>query len=147
MNKKEALQQMLTTFRSKYGITIGWRLNKNARVILDHLHDDEIVEYAFYAQKNDNPINIIGTAVIALTNKRLLIGRDRVVIGYFFDSLTPDMFNDLKIKSGIIWGKIEIDTVKEFIVLSNIDKKALTEIEKKISTFMMNKDRNNEEDA
>ncbi len=138
MNKEQTLKQMLAAFRTKYFFTIGWRIQRNAKVILDHLHDDEKIEYAFFAQKNDNPLNILGTAVIALTNKRLLIGRDRVVIGYFFDSITPDMFNDLKIKSGIIWGKVEVDTVKEFVVLSNIDKRALTEIEKRISKFMLN---------
>lgn len=137
MTKYSELMQMVTSFRSKYFLTIGWRLSKNAKIIADHLHEDEVVEYAFFAQKNDNPLNIVGTAVIALTNKRLLIGRDRVVVGYFFDSITPDLFNDLKIKSGIIFGKIEIDTVKEFVVLSNIDKRALTEIEKKISSFMI----------
>ena len=71
------------------------------------------------------------------SNKRLIIGRDRVVIGYFFDSITPDMFNDLKVKSGIIWGKIEIDTVKEFTVLTNIDKRALTEIEREVGSAML----------
>ena len=47
------------------------------------------------------------------------------------------MFNDLKITSGLIWGKVHIDTVKEHIFLSNIDKKALVEIETVISTYMM----------
>ena len=137
MDKKESLLQLLESFQSKYFMTIGWRLEKNAQIILDHLHDDETIEYAFFAQKNANPLNILETAVVALTNKRLLIGRDRVVVGYFFDSITPDMFNDLKVKSGIIWGKLEIDTIKEFVVFSNIDKRALTEIEKKISNFMI----------
>ena len=137
MDKKESLLQLLESFQSKYFMTIGWRLEKNAQIILDHLHDDETIEYAFFFYLNANPLNILGTAVVALTNKRLLIGRDRVVVGYFFDSITPDMFNDLKVKSGIIWGKLEIDTIKEFVVFSNIDKRALTEIEKKISNFMI----------
>lgn len=137
MSEKEHLMQLLNDFRSRHPLTIGWRLSKNARVILEHLYDGERIEYAFYAQKNDNPFNMIGTGVVVLTNKRLLIGRDRVVIGYFFDSITPELFNDLKVKSGILWGKIEIDTVKEFVVLSNIDKRALTEIEKKVSSFMI----------
>ena len=47
------------------------------------------------------------------------------------------MFNDLKITSGIIWGKVHIDTVKEFITLSNISKEALIEIETEISSYMM----------
>ncbi len=137
MNNKERLEQFLAEFRSKYPMTVGRRLKKNGRVVLEHLYDDEVIEYAFYAQKNRSSFDIFGTAVVALTNKRLVIGRDRVVIGYFFDSITPDMFNDLKVKSGIIWGKIEIDMVKEFIILSNIDKRALTEIEKKISSYMI----------
>ena len=93
--------------------------------------------YAFAAQKNDNPFNIFGTAVVALTSKRILIGRKRVLLGYFLNSITPDMFNDLKISGGIIWGKVYIDTIKEFVTLSNISKNALTEIETEISNYMM----------
>ena len=136
MEQEKRLRELLSEFRSKYPMTIGWRLEKNSKIILKHLYDDEEILYAFYAQKNDNPLNILGTGVIALTNKRLVIGRDRVVFGYFFDCITPDMFSDLKVKSGVIFGKVEIDMLHEFIVLSNIDKRALPEIEKKISSFM-----------
>ena len=58
------------------------------------------------------------------------------MFGYFFDSITPDLFNDLKVLSGVIWGKIHIDTVKEYITLSNLDKASLPEIEKMISGYM-----------
>lgn len=136
MEQEEHLRELLSEFRSKYPMTIGWRLEKNSKIILKHLYDDEEILYAFYAQKNDNPLNILGTGVVVLTNKRLVIGRDRVVVGYFFDSITPDMFSDLKVKSGVIFGKVEIDMLHEFIVLSDIDKRALPEIEKKISSFM-----------
>ena len=47
------------------------------------------------------------------------------------------MFNDLKVMSTVIWGKIYIDTVKEFITLSNIDKGALDDIETQITSYMM----------
>lgn len=124
-------------FKRKYPLTIGWRLKNNSRIVEKHLHPDEIVKYVFVAQKNDNPFDIISTAVIAITNERIVIGRDRVVIGYFFDSITPDLFNDLKVTSGIIWGKIYIDTVKELVSLSNISKDALDEIQEKISCRMM----------
>lgn len=124
-------------FKLKYPFTIGWRIKKNSSVIEKHLNPGEKVLYAFVAQKNNNPFNILGTAVIALTNQRILIGRKRVVIGYFLDSITPDLFNDLKVSSGIIWGNIYIDTVKEFVTLSNISKSALPEIETKITSFMM----------
>ena len=52
-----------------------------------------------------------------------------MLIGYFLNSITPDMYNDLEISSGLIWGKVYIDTVKETMVLSNIDKAALDHIE------------------
>ena len=126
-------------FKERYPDTIGWRLKQNSEIVERHLNPEEEVLYAFTAQKNDNPINLIGSCVVALTNKRLLIGRKRVIIGYFLDSITPDMFNDLKISSGIIWGKVHIDTVKEYVTLSNISKDALTEIETKISEYMMKK--------
>ena len=82
-------------------------------------------------------MDVLSTAVIALTDKRILIGRKRVVFGYFLDSVTPDLFNDLKVKGGLIWGKVYIDTVKEFITLSNIGVEALPEIETEISHYMM----------
>ncbi len=134
MNKiyKKALE-----FKRKYPMTIAWRLKKNSNIIEKHLNPGEKVLYVFVAQKNDNPFNIISTAVVAVTSERILIGRKRVVFGYFLDAITPDMFNDLKVLGGIIWGKLHIDYVKEYVTLSNIDKSALSEIETNISSVMM----------
>ncbi|MEG1597366.1 MAG: PH domain-containing protein [Bacilli bacterium] len=128
---------MAREFKRKYPMTVAWRLRANASVIEKHLNTDEEIEYVFVAQKNDNPLDILSTCVIALTNKRIVIGRKRVVFGYFFDNITTEMFNDLKAISGFIWGKIKIDTVKELVMLSNIDNKALPEIETKLSEFMI----------
>lgn len=124
-------------FKNKYPMTVAWRLKQNASVIEKHLNPDEEVLYAFAAQKNDNPFDMVGTGVVALTNKRILIGRKRVVFGYFLDSITPDMFNDLKIKGGLFWGKVYIDTLNELVVLSNIANSALPEIETRLSTYML----------
>lgn len=129
--------EQVLKFKQKYPMTIGWRLKKNAAVVERYLNQDEEVIYSFVAQKNDNPFDIVSTAVVTLTNKRLLVGRKRVVIGYFFDSITPDMFNDLKIKGGIIWGRVYIDTVKEFITLTNVSNDALPEIQNVMSFYMM----------
>ena len=137
MNNKEILESQLSSFRSKYPLTIGWRLKKNSRVLLEHLHDDEVIKYAFYAQKNKSSFDILGTGIVAVTNKRLVIARDRVVFGYFLDSITADMFNDLKLRSGIIWGKVIIDTVSELVILSNISKSALAEIEEEVTSAML----------
>ena len=47
------------------------------------------------------------------------------------------MYNDLQIFSGIFWGKICIDTVKEVMYFSNFSKKALPEVQSVISMYMM----------
>ena len=133
----ESVYKRVLKFKEKYPSTIGWRLKQNSSIVEMHLNPDEEVRYAFIAQKNDNPFNIFSSAVVALTNKRVLIGRKRVIIGYFLNSITPDMYNDLKISSGVIWGKVYIDTIKELVTLTNIDKKALTEIETQITSYMM----------
>lgn len=139
-NKKSVYEQALA-FKQKYRTTIAWRLKKNSKIIEKHLNPGEEVLYVFCAQKNNHPLGILETAVVALTSERILIGRDRVVIGYFMDSITPDLFNDLKVRSGIIWGKIDIDTVKEFVTFSNIAKAALSEIETKITSIICKKKR------
>lgn len=124
-------------FKEKHPMTVAWRLRQNSKVVERHLNPDEYVIYAFAAQKSVSSLDIFSTAVIALTNKRILMGRKRALFGYFLNSITPDMFNDLKVMANVIWGKIYIDTVKEFITLSNIDKSALDEIETQITSYMM----------
>ena len=131
------IYRQVLEFKRKNPMTIGWRLKKNAAIVEMHLNPDEEPLYSFFGQKNDRSFDIFGTAVVTLTNKRILIGRKRVVFGYFLNSITPDLFNDLKIKSGIIWGKVYIDTLKELVIISNISIEALKEIETNISTYMM----------
>ena len=124
-------------FKDKYPMTVAWRLKQHCKIVDLHLNPDEEVVYAFAAQKNDNPLDIITSSVIALTNKRIVIAQKRMVFGYFFKSITPDMFNDLTVKMGLVWGKVYIDTVKEFVCLSNIQREALPEIETAITDDMM----------
>ncbi|MFV0250408.1 MAG: PH domain-containing protein [Bacilli bacterium] len=134
---KNNVYQKLVEFKKNYPTTISWRLKSHAKIIEKHINKDEKILYAFAAQKNNNPFDIITTYAVVLTNKRLLLASKRVLFGYFFTAITPDLFNDLKVNMGIIWGKVYIDTIKELVVLSNIDRNALDEIETKISEFMM----------
>ena len=139
--KTEELEYMsvydrVVDFKKKYPTTVAWRLKKNASLVEDFLKPGEKILYAFVAQKNNSFFDIWSTAVVTITTDRLIIGRKRVVFGYFLSSITPDMFNDLKIITGVFWGKVYIDTVKEFICLSNISRKALSEIEKNIFSNM-----------
>lgn len=129
--------QKALEFKRKYPSTIAWRLKAHAKVIDKHLNKDEVVKYVFVGQKNDCWYDIITTNIIVMTNKRLLLGSKRLLFGYFFTSITPDLFNDLKIKSGLFWGRVYIDTVGEFVTLTNISKKALDEIETNITENIM----------
>lgn len=130
--------EMVKKFRQKYPTTIAFRLAKHCEIIEKHLNSDEEIIYAFAAQKNSNSIEIFYTNVIAITNKRIMIATKRVLWGYFFISITPDMFNDITIQKGLLWGKIIIDTIKEEVILSNISTKALSEIEKAVTENIIN---------
>ena len=129
--------EKLKEFKRKYPSTVAWRLKKHAHIIDIHLNKGEEILYAFAAQKNDNMFDVVSTYAVVLTNKRLILGTKRLLFGYFFTSITPDMFNNLTVKSNLVLRKIHIDTVKEYITLSNISKKALPEIETKIINLMI----------
>ena len=129
--------RMAKEFKRKYPLTIAWRIKSHCKIIDKHLNKDEIVKYVFLGQKNNGALDMVNTNVIVLTNKRLLIATKRILFGYFFTSVTPDMFNDLTIKKNIIWGRVIIDTIKENVSLSNISPNALPEIETNIINYMM----------
>ena len=130
------LNQALS-FKNKYPKTIAWRLKQHCSIIEKHLNPDEKVNYVFACQKNHHSYEIFRTFVIAVTDKRIILAQKRMLFGYFFISVTPDMYNDLTASTAIIWGKICIDTIKEVITLSNLDKDAIPEIETAITAFMM----------
>ena len=91
----------------------------------------------FCRSKNDKFYELFQTCVVVLTNKRILIGQKRVVWGYFLSSITPDLYNDLLVYQGLLWGQIKIDTVKEEVTISNLPKSGLDEIETNITEMMM----------
>ena len=63
-------------FKKKYpGTVTWWRLKKHSKVVEMHLNPGEEVLYTFAGQKNDNPFDLWSTSVIAITNKRIIIGR------------------------------------------------------------------------
>lgn len=134
---KSVVYSKILEFKNKYPSTIAWRLRRHSKVIEKHLNDDEKVLYAFTGQKNDAWYNIFLTSVFVITNKRLLIATDRVLFGYFLTSITPDMFNDLKVYAGLLFGKVEIDTIKEYITVTNVSKRALDEIETNFTEYLL----------
>ncbi len=125
-------------FKNKYPGGIAWRILKHAQVVEEYLDNDEEVLYVFCAQKNEKFTELFNTYVVVLTNKRLLLGHKRLIWGSFYYTITPELYNDMNIYKGLIWGKLNIDTVKELVVLSNIPKRALDEIETNVNEFMTN---------
>ena len=127
----------LIDHKRRFGGTIAWRLKAHAKVIDKHLNPGEEVLYAFSCQKGYSSFEIFNTFAVVLTNKRLLLAQKRLLFGYIFLAITPEMFNDVTVKTGIIWAKLHIDTIKEEVVLSNLSKKSIDEIETKLTDYMM----------
>ncbi len=126
-------------FLKKYPFTIAWRVRRHCSVIdrhLDVLQGEKII-YIFAGQKNDRTLDICNTCVAAFTNKRIMVATKRLLFGYFFKSITPDMYNDLTVNRGLLFGGVEIDTLKEVITVTNIDPRALSEIETNITEIML----------
>lgn len=129
--------KLVKEFKKKYPLTIAFRLKKHCKIIEKHLNSDEEIIYAFPSQKNSNPLEFFYTNVVALTNKRILIATKRVIWGYFLITITPDMFNDLTIRKGLIFGSVLLDTMKENVALSNLDPRSLPELETILSEYLM----------
>lgn len=129
----------MRNFLRKYPFTIAWRTRSHCKIIDQHLNPGEKILYIFAGQKNDRSVDMFNTYVVAFTNKRIMVATKRVLFGYFFKSITPDMYNDLTIHKGIIFGRVVIDTIKEVITITNIDPKALSEIETNITEIMLQK--------
>ncbi len=131
---KNAYQE-LRLFTSKFHGSLTWfRLKQHCSVIDRHLNPNEKIEFCFAGQLGEG--NIFNTAVIAVTSERILIGQKRLLGRYRLSSVTPDLYNDLQVYSGILWGKVTIDTVKELIKVSYLTKSGLPEIETMITMNM-----------
>lgn len=124
-------------FVRRYPGTIAFRLKSHSKILERHLNPGEKLLYIFAGQKNNSNVGLPNTFIVGVTNERLVFARKRLLFGYFFYAITPDLFNDLKVESGLLWGQIIIDTVKELATMSNISISALSEIETAITENMM----------
>ena len=124
-------------FRKDYPGTIAFRVKAHSEVAQKHLNPDEEVIFAFCGQKNVSSWRLINSCVVVLTTKRIIIAQKRLLWGYFFTTVTPDLYSDLKVRKNLIWSDIEIDTIHENVYLSNISPAGAVQIETVVTEFMM----------
>jgi hypothetical protein len=124
-------------FKKKYPLTLAFRIKAHCKVVEKHLDANEDIKYAFIGQKNNTNFEFPNTFAIVLSNKRMLLGKKRMLFGYLFYAVTPDLLNDVTIHAGLFWGKVVIDTVKEVITISNLSRNALDEVETAITEYMI----------
>lgn len=136
MNNND-VYSMVCEFIKKYPLTIAFRLSKHSKVLEKHLNPGEKVLYAFPAQRNPSSFDIFSTCIVALTNKRILIAQKRVLPGYNLNSISIDLFNDFQVYRRLIFGRVDIDTVKEIVQVSNLGPRSLVEIETNLSEYLL----------
>ena len=88
---------LVCRFKRKYPMTIAHFLKRHSKVAESIVDKDEKILYAFCGQKNDSYQVLFDTCVVIVTNKRLIIGQKRLLWGYQLVTVTPELFNDLKI--------------------------------------------------
>ncbi len=128
--------ELAKRYKRKYFGTICFRIHAHSNVINEHLNPGEKLYYVFCGQKGGSSKEIFSSCVVALTNERIMIATKRVLWGYFLVTIKPDLFNDLKVQSGVLFGRILIDTAKEKVGISNLAKGSLREVETAISTYI-----------
>lgn len=137
MKKVGEVEKKVFEYMSNNPGSVAWRVRKHSAVIEKHINPEEEVLFAFVGQKNENFYDLFTTCVVALTNKRIIVAQKRVLWGYFLKSITAEMFNDLSVYQGLIWGKVTIDTIKEEVVITNVSKLGLDDIETNITMHMI----------
>lgn len=131
--------EKLKEFKKQYPRCVTWyRLKKHCQVLDMHLNPDEEVQFIMAGQLDNDQLSFFNTGILAVTNERLIVAQNKLIIGYRFSSITPDLYNDLEVESGLIWGMLTVDTIKEKVYISNLDKKSLPAIETAITSFMHN---------
>ena len=108
---------------------------KHFKIIESSLHDDEKVIMTFMGMHN-----YISTTrhdnyyAYAITTKRIMMAQKKMV-GENFKSVLLTYLNDISFNSGVMFGTLTIDTIKEKFNVG-IDKKQAKNISEKVSSFI-----------
>ena len=99
---------------NKYGTGMNrkWGI-KHFRLIENALHNDEDVIMCFIGLHNyQSTTSSDNNFAYAITNKRILMAQQKM-IGQVLQSVAIDNLNDITLNSGMVFGVITVDTIKE----------------------------------
>jgi len=137
MVDKTSTYQILKDFKKRYPRSLTWfRIKQHANLVDQNLQPNEKVIFAFAAQWCEGD-GWFDTAVMALTTERIIVAQNRLIAGFRVISIAPKFFNDVKVRAGVIWGTVTIDTAKEKIYFTKVARKALLEIKNTVSKYML----------
>lgn len=117
----------------------GWNKKwgtKHFKIIEENLLPDEEVKMPFIGLHNSISITKHdGNFAYALTNKRIMMAQKKAVTGEIFQSVSLNNINDITFQSGLVYGKITIDTIKETFNIE-VDKDTAKRIKSLLHTIM-----------
>lgn len=104
---------------------------KHFEIIQNNLQPDETVEMVFIGLHNYvSATHHDNNYAYAITNKRIMMAQKRVV-GMVFQSVSLENINDITFSTGLVFGMISIDTIKEHFNVA-VDKSAANSINNEI---------------
>lgn len=127
----------------RYAVTNGygngfnetWGI-KHFRVIADNLDENEKVLMTFIGLKNyESATKHDNYFAFAITNKRFIMAQKNIISGETIQTVYLDNINDITFKSGIMFGVLTIDTIKEVFSVG-LDKSCAKAIHDKAITII-----------
>ena len=90
MKKNKTVLGCVLEFKKRYPITVMWRIKKHCQVIEKHLNCSEKVLYAFAAQKNNNPLDVITSYVKNIIIPTVILAGEKDIVSYEHTKLIAD---------------------------------------------------------
>lgn len=117
------------------GVSRSWGI-KHFQLVVDMLQPDEDVKMCFLGIHNyKSPTTHDNTFAYAITNKRIIMAQKKM-FGQVTQTVQLDYVNDITTKSGLMFGIVMIDTMKETIKVA-VDKDAAMNISSKVHDLLL----------
>lgn len=117
----------------------GWNRKwgtKHFKIIEENLLPGEEIKMPFIGLHNSISVSKHdGHFAYALTNKRIMMAQKKAVTGEIFQTVSLNNINDITFQSGLIYGKLTIDTIKETFNIE-VDKETAKTIKSSFHVIM-----------